>query len=260
LPSPGIGIQRFTSFLARSPQVVSVADATAGQCGCCPSHADFVSGVDAVRRRLNFDPLARPYRWAEYATFGHALERCRFHFLPAINNARRALVLGDGDGRFLARLLRANPDLYADVVDVSPAMLRLLYRRLRPEDHRRVVLHRQDAREFVPPHAGYDLVVTHFFFDCLFQDELRALIGRIVSWLTPGATWVVSEFATPRGGAASVVGKGIISGLYRAFGLLTGLPVRSLPDHRAILETSGFQLLMEHPWLRGLLVSQLWKS
>jgi SAM-dependent methyltransferase len=214
--------------------------------------------VDAVSRRLNFDPLARPYRWAEYATFGRALERCRFHFLPAIEGARRALVIGDGDGRFLAQLLRKNPNLYADVVDISPAMLCRLHRRLRPEERKRVVLHLQDAREFVPAHVGYDLVVTHFFFDCLFQDELHALVKRILTWLTPETTWVVSEFATPQGQVGSVMGQGIISGLYEVFGLLTGLPVRSLPNHRTILETSGFQLLAERPWLRGLLLSQLW--
>jgi len=216
--------------------------------------------VDAVRRRLNFDPLARPYRWAEYATFGRSLERCRFHFLSAINDAQHALVLGDGDGRFLAQLLRANPDVYADVIDISPAMLRLLYCRLRPEDRKRVTLHRQDVREFVPPHVGYDLVVTHFFFDCLFQDELNALVECIAPRLLPGANWIVSEFATPRGRTASVVGPTIISGLYRAFGLFTGLPVRCLPDHRTPLEASGFELLTERPWLSGLLLSQFWKS
>ena len=52
--------------------------------------------MDAVSRTLNFDRLARPYRWLEYATFGRTLERCRFHFLPALTSARRALVLGDG--------------------------------------------------------------------------------------------------------------------------------------------------------------------
>ena len=215
--------------------------------------------MDAVTRELNFDPLARPYRGLEYATFGHALERCRFHFLPALTGARRALVLGDGDGRFLARLLKANPELEADVVDCSPAMLRLLHERLRREDQKRVALHQADAREFVPPRTHYDLVTAHFFFDCLFQSELSALVERVVPRLAPGAFWVVSEFAKPRGRAGSVVGEGIVSGLYAAFGLLTGLRVRSLPDHYTELEASGFQLLTEHQWLRGLLVSQLWQ-
>lgn len=212
-----------------------------------------------MNKAVNFDRLARPYRWLEYATFGTALERCRFHFLPQLAGARRALVLGDGDGRFLARLLRANPLLEADVVDISPAMLRRLYGRLTPEERRRVTLHQADARGFAPPEARYDLVATHFFFDCLFEDELAALIERVAPMLTPGAWWVVSEFAEPQGKAASLAGRGVIAALYGAFGLLTGLRVRSLPDHGAALGALGFRVLMEQPWLGGLLLSQFWQ-
>jgi SAM-dependent methyltransferase len=213
-----------------------------------------------VSRRLNFDLLARPYRWLEYATFGRALERCRFHFLPALTGARHALVLGDGDGRFLARLLQLNPQIEADVVDISPAMLRVLMSRLTPEARRRVTLHEIDAREVVPPSTGYDLVVTHFFFDCLFQAELNTFVGCVKPRLAPGAYWVVSEFAQARGLAGSALSWAVVSGLYRAFGVLTGLQARSLPDHRPALEGSGFQLRYEKQWLRGLLVSQLWQN
>ncbi len=213
-----------------------------------------------MSRRLNFDRLARPYRWLEYATFGRALERCRFHYLPALIGARRALVLGDGDGRFLARLLQANPQLEADVVDISPAMLSLLSQRLGPEARKRICVHEADAREFVPPGTDYDLVVTHFFLDCLFQPELAALIGRIRPQLTQGAYWVISEFARPQGGVSSIAGRAVVSGLYRAFGVLTGLSVRVLPDHGLVLKSLGLQLRNERRWLRGLLVSQLWQG
>lgn len=212
-----------------------------------------------MSRRLNFDLLAQPYRWLEYATFGRALERCRFHFLPTLTSARRALVLGDGDGRFLARLLTTNQQLEADVVDISPAMLRVLMSRLTPKARSRITLHETDARGFVPPSTGYDLVVTHFFFDCLFKTELDAFVDRVKPHLTPGAYWVVSEFAQARDRTGSVLSWAVVSGLYQAFGLLTGLQVRSLPDHRATLEDSGFHLCSEKPWLQGLLVSQLWQ-
>jgi SAM-dependent methyltransferase len=215
--------------------------------------------VDAVSRKLNFDRLARPYRWLEYLTFGRMLERCRFHFLPALTGARRALVLGDGDGRFLARLLMANPLLEADVVDISPAMLRLLHQRVGPEACRRITLHEADARDFVPPGIAYDLVVTHFFFDCLFQAELDGVVDRVAPSLAPGARWVVSEFARGRGRAGSVVSSLVVSGLYRAFGLLAALHVRTLPDHGIALERAGFQCLSERRWLMGLLMSQLWQ-
>jgi SAM-dependent methyltransferase len=215
--------------------------------------------VDAVSRRLNFDRLAKPYRWLEYLTFGRMLERCRFHSLPALVDAKRALVFGDGDGRFLARLLAVNPALQADVVDISPAMLRLLERGLRQEDRKRVTLHQADARAFIPPEKAYDLVVTHFFLDCLFDPELAALVEHLTTRLTPDALWVISEFALPHTLVGKILGKMMIFGLYQAFGLMTGLQVRTLPDHAAVLQRAGFERAEEGQWLGGLLISQHWQ-
>ncbi len=209
--------------------------------------------------RPDFDRLARPYRWLEYLSFGPLLERCRFYRLPELIDARRALVLGDGDGRFLARLLKSNPQLRADAVDLSPAMMQLLNRRAAEAGALdRVTLHCVDAREFIPA-GSYDLVVTHFFLDCFTTDELRALVGRIRSHLTPGARWVASEFAIPSG-AASLPARLIVGTLYLAFGLLTGLRIRQLPDHAAALRSAGLSLHARRCWLGGLLASELWES
>ena len=71
----------------------------------------------------NFNHLARIYRWLEYLTFGPFLWRCRVHFLPQLSDCRSALVLGDGDGRFTARLLRENPHLRVMAIDGSPGMI-----------------------------------------------------------------------------------------------------------------------------------------
>ncbi len=218
-------------------------------------------------RPPNFDLVARPYRWLEYLTFGPMLERCRFHFLPGLNHARRALVLGDGDGRFLARLLSANPALHADVVDLSPAMLRLLQARAaRIGAQDRIALHCADARTFNPcgassgpPPEPYDLVVTHFFLDCFTTEELHSLTTRIRPHLAPGARWLISEFAIPSG-AMSLPARSLVRSLYAAFGLLTGLRVRRLPDHAAALAVAGLSLTARRQQLGGVLISELWES
>jgi SAM-dependent methyltransferase len=208
--------------------------------------------------RPDFDRIARPYRWLEYLSFGPMLERCRFYRLPELTDARRALVLGDGDGRFLVRLLKSNPQLSADAVDLSPTMLRLLSNRVALAGVLdRVTLYCVDAREFILP-GSYDLVVTHFFLDCLTMEDLHALAGRIRGHLTPGARWVVSEFAIPSG-VASLPARFILSTLYAAFALLTGLETRRLPDYPAALRSAGLLLLGRHRWLGGLLVSEIWK-
>lgn len=206
-----------------------------------------------------FDRIARPYRWLEYLSFGPLLERCRFHCLPELANARRALVLGDGDGRFLARLLSRNPQIHADVIDASPAMLQLLAHRATGVKARdRIALYCADAREF-EPEGSYDLVVTHFFLDCFTTAETHNLAAQIRRHLCPGARWVVSEFSIPNG-LLSVPAKLLVRSLYAAFHLLTGLKVHRLPDYADALRANGLTLVRQHRWLGGLLVSETWQA
>jgi ubiquinone/menaquinone biosynthesis C-methylase UbiE len=208
-----------------------------------------------VSRQVNFDSVARPYRWLEYLSFGPCLERCRCAQLAHLTNPRRALLLGDGDGRFLARLLAAYPNLTADVVDSSPAMLRILARRIGRKTG--ICLHHADALKWAPS-GSYDLIVSHFFLDCFFAYQLEQLFDRVLAHALPGAQWVIAEFAIPRSPIAAYSARGIIALLYRSFGLLTGLPVRTLPDHTTLLQRRGLVLSFEHRYLGGLLCSQLW--
>lgn len=208
----------------------------------------------------NFDHLARPYRWLEYLSFGPMLERCRFCRIPELTGARRALVLGDGDGRFLARLLTANRALEADVVDQSPAMLRLLKARVASAGAAdRTRIHQADALTFQPAGAAYDLVVTHFFLDCFTTEQVRGLVENLRPHLAPGALWINSEFAVPKG-AAALPSRFIVSSLYLAFRILTGLRTRALPDHAAVFGENGMELQRRRIFLGGLLVSERWAN
>jgi ubiquinone/menaquinone biosynthesis C-methylase UbiE len=209
---------------------------------------------------VNFDPIARPYRWLEYLSFGPWLGRCRSAQLEHLTGVQHALFFGDGDGRFLARLLVANPTLTADVVDSSHSMLRMLDRRIRrsgPQARQRICLHYADALDW-SPRESYDLIVSHFFLDCFYPHQLEQLFDRVLPHLRPGAQWVISEFAIPRNRFAAYFARGIIGLLYRAFGLITGLPVRALPDYAASLLRRGFVPSHDRRYLAGLLCSQLW--
>jgi SAM-dependent methyltransferase len=205
---------------------------------------------------VNFDPVARPYRWMEYLSFGPMLERCRTTYLDQLAGARRALILGDGDGRFLARLLAANPNVTADVVDSSRTMLRILENRTRQNRHR-VHLHRADALAW-QPHGNYDLIVTHFFLDCFFPEQLEQLLDRVLPHAQPGARWVISEFAIPANPILALFAGALVGLLYRIFKMLTGLPVHNLPDHTTALRKRGLVLLQTRTYLAGLLCAQLW--
>jgi SAM-dependent methyltransferase len=207
----------------------------------------------------NFDRLAGLYRWMEAASFGPWLGRCRCAWLGQLDGCRSALVLGDGDGRFAARLLAENTGLTVDAVDASPAMLKALVRRAGARAAQ-VRTHTADARTWQPDGAAYDLVATHFFLDCLTTADVSALARTIRGAVSPGALWVVSEFAVPEGWYGRLVARPVVSGLYWAFGLLTGLAVRSLPEYAVALRGANFMLERRRTLLGGLLVSELWRA
>lgn len=238
-------------------------------------HAKSSSSFDSALGRANFDRIAHAYRWLEYLSLGNLLERVRFWPLEAgyLKHSRQALVLGDGDGRFTARMMQQHRALQVHAVDLSPLMLDLLQHRCRkflPRLTTQCVdardlnvrnLHAQEPNaqemESRPP---ADLVVTHFFLDCLKQAEVRHLLEQVSAVLKPEALWVVSEFCVPRRGWLRLPAWLLVRGLYLAFCLLTGLRVTRLPDYSAEFHSRGFQLLAEKHLLGGLLVSQVWKA
>ncbi len=206
---------------------------------------------------LNFDRIARSYALLEKLTFGYALANRRLHFLDQTSSARKALVIGDGDGRFLAAMLAQNRQLSVDSVDISAEMLRL--QSLRSGQSQRLMLHQADARCFTPPSDSYDLIVTHFFLDCFTQPELDSLVARLTLHAAPNARWLLSEFATPQRGVARLLAHALIPTLYLVFRILTGLRVTQIPEHAAAFRAAGFRRVQAHTTLGGILRSELWQ-
>lgn len=206
----------------------------------------------------NFDRVARLYRWAEYLFLGPLLTRTREHFLPLLTPATHALVLGDGDGRFLAALLRRNPRLHALAVDASATMLRLLRKRCAFAGPRLTTL--QTSAVHLPANLDLgrtNLVVTHFFLDCLHQQELDSLAQQLARTVAPGCLWVLSDFAIPPRQPWRLLASFYIRALYAAFRLLTGLRPQHLPAIDRALEAAGFQKIHRSDRLAGVLYSEI---
>jgi SAM-dependent methyltransferase len=208
----------------------------------------------------SFDLIARPYRYLEYLTLGRTLERTRLRHLPALAQQKRALILGDGDGRFLAQLLVQNPCLQADAIDTSAAMLHLLRERCK-ENGTRLQTYQTNALSFTPSNPEkYDLVATHFFLDCLTQSDVEALISRITPHLAPRALWLISDFSIPARGPMRLAACACIRSLYLAFRILTGLRTTRLPEHATPLIRAGLTRTTHHHLLSGLLTAELWQT
>jgi SAM-dependent methyltransferase len=209
----------------------------------------------------NFNPIARPYRWLEYLTLGKALENCRLHYLPRLLHHRRALVIGDGDGRFLAQLLTHNQRIHADAIDTSSTMLELLRQRCEaaaPDTNIRLRTHHTNVLT-ATLEGPYDLVVTHFFLDCFTQPDLNTLVNRIAPALDPGATWLISDFRLPAG-PMHLPARLLIRTLYSTFRLLTGLRTTHLPNHATPLTHAGLTRISHQHRLAGILTTELWQT
>jgi SAM-dependent methyltransferase len=184
------------------------------------------------------------------------LERTREHWLLELAGRKQALVLGDGDGRFLAKLLAQEPVLTATAVDISASMLGLLNDRCAFAADR---LHTVQASALsVDPPPATDLIVTHFFLDCLTQAELDTMATRFATATQPGTLWLVSDFDLPPSHLLRPLAALYIRALYLAFRCLTGLRVTHLPAVKKALTASGFERIARQEKLHGLLYTEIW--
>jgi ubiquinone/menaquinone biosynthesis C-methylase UbiE len=221
-----------------------------------------MTGIASNSEILDCNLIAPWYEPVEHLCFGRALERRRTAFLSDLDDAQSAISCGEGDGRFMVALLRSNPQVHVTAVDASTRMMQVANERLAgigPGFRERVDYYCAEVGAFDPPHLPYDVIATHFFFDCFSTSDVNPIIQRIAGWAAPGAQWVVSEFTQPRNRLGHLWTGAVIRGLYAAFRVTTGLRTTHLPDYRPALAAAGFKLQRENYGCRGLLVSELWE-
>ncbi len=189
---------------------------------------------------MNADRIAHSYRWFEYIAFGRSLEMCRFTFLSQLRTTRRILILGEGDGRFLARLVQENSEARIDVVEMNAKMIAVAKDRLRTDDLHRITFHQRDASSNSLPPGKYDLVVTNFFLDCLSDSQACQIIPKISAAIEPHGKWIVSEFQTPPSGLKKLHASLWIRVMYLFFGIVTRLKVNRIPGLREYVSRRWF--------------------
>ncbi|MGC2662188.1 MAG: class I SAM-dependent methyltransferase [Bryobacteraceae bacterium] len=204
---------------------------------------------------MNCDRIARIYRWMEYAAFGGALQRRRCEFLGRVGRAKTALVVGDGDGRFLAELHKRYPAMEVDSIELSSKMLALSRKRVSSPGVR---FFHADALSVPFPRGRYDLIATHFFLDCLSDADASKFIARVSAVANADVCWIVSEFRIPAGGWRALHAKVWIATMYLLFRLTTGLSARRIPAYQESLMTEGFRLDGEVTERFGLIGSECW--
>jgi ubiquinone/menaquinone biosynthesis C-methylase UbiE len=210
---------------------------------------------------VNFDRVADHYYWLETLAFGSALQRARVYWLKKLIQPSRALIVGEGNGRFLCELLRVHPGIEIDCVEASVRMLRLAEKRLRrkmPDALPQVRLLHHDVRTWSAPIATYDLVVSHFFLDCYEEIEVSAMVKKLAATATNSATWLIADFCLPPKGIARAHARLWLSFMYRFFRAFAGIPGRRLVDSAPFLKATGFELTDSYHLRFGMVKSEIW--
>lgn len=201
-----------------------------------------------------YDAVAGWFRSLERLAFGRSLERARRAGLAGLAEPGHALLLGEGDGRFLVELRRAFPGARVDCVDASARMLALARSRLESAhgDRQGVRFVQADVLREDLPARGYDVVVTNFFLDCFDEEGIRLVVRCVTRAVAPGARWLVADFAPPRRGVAGFRSRAWLALLYAFFGRVAAQPVRRLVAPAPFLRAAGWRSEREATFRLGL--------
>jgi ubiquinone/menaquinone biosynthesis C-methylase UbiE len=209
---------------------------------------------------MSFDLLAPHYRWMEWVLAGGKLQRCRTAFLASVPAPRRALLLGEGNGRFLVELLRMHPGVDVVCVDSSRKMLECARSRLQRSglDGNSVEFVQANILEWSTKAGQFDLIVSHFFLDCFRPEQLLVIMERLSAVAAPDAQWLLADFREPAAGWAKWRARLILQAMYLYFRRFTKLPAARLTAPDQLLEQHGFVLNQRRLFEWGLLHSDWW--
>lgn len=210
---------------------------------------------------MSFDRLAPHYGWMEWILAGNKLHRMRTHWLAGLPSPRRALLAGEGGGRFLVELRRRAPESEIVCLDASERMLSVASRRLERSglSSNRVRFIHAELPHAGLPHDAFDLIVTHFFLDCFPPAVLGAVIRSLSASATGEAHWLLSDFRVPDSGFPRQRARGIHAVMYAFFRATARLPAKRLTAPDPLLMAERFSLSSRHVADWGLLHSDWWQ-
>jgi len=195
---------------------------------------------------------------------GTRLQRARMGQLArlaALTSPQRVLIVGEGEGSFLCAFVRRFPQAAITVVDPSAGMVARSQARLRKAGlgAQRIEFVVQALLEAPLPEAGFDLIVTLFFFDNFENAVMRQSVAKLRTCAGGQAYWLLADFCLPDAGWRRLRAKLWLKILYRFFGVFAGLTARELPDTEAGMEAAGCQRLARQASCGDMLFSALYR-
>ncbi len=153
-----------------------------------------------------FDRIAPYYNWMESLLAGGLMQRCRTAFIPQTLECRRALLAGEGTGRFLETLSPRQPHIHITCVETSAKIIEQARRRLsrrsldlsRVNSSERESIGLQVARPRLRSHRHQ--LLSRLFSTPRRGEAPQALDGRMfVRQAKASGFWPIFAFPMPAG-------------------------------------------------------------
>jgi ubiquinone/menaquinone biosynthesis C-methylase UbiE len=205
---------------------------------------------------MSFDRLAPHYRWMERLLAGAKLQRCRTAFIDALPSTRHALLLGEGNGRFLKEFILRQPNAKVTCLDASERMIDEARRAVGASKRVRFIC--CDVTRWDAPRSEFDLAVSNFFLDCFRPEQVDAIGHKVAEAVVDGGGWLVSDFCEPARGWRKCRARIILRSMYWFFRWATDLAAWRLSAPDIFLARAGFELQERRTFEWGLLHSDLW--
>ena len=214
-----------------------------------------------MQNRMNFDRLAPYYRAMEWISAGTTLQHARTCHFDRLRSARRILILGEGIGRSLERLVPLAPRAEIVVVEASAAMIDVARRRLARKGvpTSRIDWQQADIRAWTPAKGRFfDAVITPFVLDCFALADVEAIVTRVVGLLATPALWLHADFHLPTRGWRRQRARFIHALMYRTFRVLVRLEGTAVTPIGPFLHRAGFHLDVQTERCGSLVRSEAW--
>jgi ubiquinone/menaquinone biosynthesis C-methylase UbiE len=176
-----------------------------------------------------FNSISAVYDRMANVVFGSTLNEAQCHFISAIPDRSKILILGGGTGKLLKELLKQRPQSKVTYIEASSKMIAIA-KETTNNDSRVVFIH--GTQDSIPPALIVDVVITPFFLDLFSDQSLKKIMLQLKSSLHAGGIWIATDFTT-----SSKLSHRMLRWLmYRFFRFTTNIESTHLPawqDHLA---------------------------
>jgi tRNA (cmo5U34)-methyltransferase len=181
-----------------------------------------------------FNRLAPMYDSLALLVIGKGIRTSQLYFLNHLKEKKELLILGGGTGWILPFILKLNPNLHIDYIDVSSNMIDKAKVNATESLNVRFI----EGTEGSIPNKKYDCVITNFYLDLFNDEQLNLVIKKIKGSLTSNSCWIATDFVSNKKWH-----KAMLWIMYKFFSFATGLKTSALPAWEVGLKHAGGNLI-----------------